>query len=628
MENFEQHWIKLGGDASLASIAPDETVRSGHPHERPESLGLPSLPVGTQGSDAELTREGLLGEGGMGQVWLGKQRSLHREVALKLVRPEDRKSENVAALLHEAQIVGRLEHPNIVPVHALGVDQGGLPVVVFKRVDGVAWSALLKDPHHPAWRTLPVQREDRLVQHIEVLIQVCHAVQFAHSRGVIHRDIKPPNVMIGAFGEVYLLDWGVAWDLSSATHEGPRVLGTPSYLAPEMLRESEHQGVHTDVYLLGATLHRVLTGQPRHAGRDLREVVVAVLRSQPVRYAASVPPELAALCNEATHADPALRPRDVAAFRARLVDFLQHRGSIELASAAERRLAELRAAADRAGDGDQRATTAPLEKLLECRFECLQALREWPGNARARATLGSVLELMIERELAASNPAAARALLAELGAPRPQLLARIERAEQQREQERESLARVHHLRAEMDPMVASRAQALIFVAILVSSAAFTVFLLATGALGGLHRPDVRKNVAGDAILLCLVVLGGALLRRKLFANAISRRLSWFLLVVVVFVTASDTGAWLLGQTLHDSTLVGLVAACACLTSAAVMSVPAMGWLAGIFALATLALVVWPAAAVPVRAVSTVGAIALSAVLMRTGRLRPRATDIA
>src|SRR5262249_35011988 len=150
-----------------------------------------------------------------------------------------------------------------------------------KHVEGVSWRDLLRDGAHPAWAKVGAPGEDRLVSHLQILMQVCNAVEFAHRRGLIHRDIKPANVMVGEFGEVYLLDWGIAARTGilaeASSHLGesgaeptPRMLGTPAYMAPEMLsRKVGPIDERTDVYLLGATLHEVLTGRPRHVGSTL-----------------------------------------------------------------------------------------------------------------------------------------------------------------------------------------------------------------------------------------------------------------------------------------------------------------------------------------------------------------------
>src|SRR5262249_12200472 len=154
-------------------------------------------------------------------------------------------------LLVEAVITGSLEHPSVVPVYALGCDDAGHPILVMKRIEGVSWKTLAADQHHPAWARIDAAGDDRLVAHLEILMQVAGAVHFAHSRGFVHRDIKLANVMIGEFGEVYVVDWGLAVKMGAAplSDEEAPLVGTPVYLAPEMLSgDPAAVDARTDVY--------------------------------------------------------------------------------------------------------------------------------------------------------------------------------------------------------------------------------------------------------------------------------------------------------------------------------------------------------------------------------------------
>jgi serine/threonine protein kinase len=163
-----------------------------------------------------------LGEGGMGQVFLARQHSLDRQVAVKAIKPSQVGEYAQLAMLHEARIAGALEHPNVVPIHSLSQDADGLPLLVMKRIDGTSWKDLLKNPRHPYWLKEP---QERLQQNIEILMQVCNALHFAHTKGVLHRDIKPENVMLGNFGEIYLLDWGIAVHLENGSAPSKRSPG-------------------------------------------------------------------------------------------------------------------------------------------------------------------------------------------------------------------------------------------------------------------------------------------------------------------------------------------------------------------------------------------------------------------
>ena len=186
-----------------------------------------------------LVDEGPLGEGGMGVVHLEKQVALDRKVAIKFLRADTRTAHDVEALLSEAWRAGALEHPNILPIHALSLDEAGYPVIVMKRIEGVTWQALLRDP---AAMAAHAPGKHPLDEHLRILQQVCNAAHFAHTRGIVHRDLKPENVMVGSFGEVYVVDWGLA----CAPGPAGQLAGTPAYMAPEMTGRGDIS-VQTDV---------------------------------------------------------------------------------------------------------------------------------------------------------------------------------------------------------------------------------------------------------------------------------------------------------------------------------------------------------------------------------------------
>jgi eukaryotic-like serine/threonine-protein kinase len=181
------------------------------------------------------------GRGGMGTVYAVHDAELDREVALKVLDFED---ETVAdRLRQEARILARLEHPGLVPVHEVGTLADGRAFYTMKLVQGEPL-----DAH--------VAKIDSLPERMRIFLRICDAAAFAHSRGVLHRDLKPHNVMIGPFGEVLILDWGLAKVLGSPEREG-MVLGTPGFMSPE-----QEQGLpvdqRTDVFSLGAILRQLL----------------------------------------------------------------------------------------------------------------------------------------------------------------------------------------------------------------------------------------------------------------------------------------------------------------------------------------------------------------------------------
>jgi serine/threonine protein kinase/WD40 repeat protein len=219
-------------------------------------------------SDGELSDyqvQGLLGEGGMGQVYAANQTSFNRHVAVKILQPRlARELRDRKLFLKEACVTAELDHPNIIPVHDLGISDDGTLFYSMKMIRGKEW--------------VEVFEQKSRAENLEILNRVCDAIAFAHSRNILHRDIKPGNVMIDAFGEVLVTDWGCAVDLSD-NQEIPYG-GTPAYMAPEMAKDqSERIGFATDVYLLGATLYEIVTGIPPHPGRTSTDCIMAAVEN-------------------------------------------------------------------------------------------------------------------------------------------------------------------------------------------------------------------------------------------------------------------------------------------------------------------------------------------------------------
>jgi serine/threonine-protein kinase len=253
----------------------------------------------------------VLGRGGMGEVTLAFDTQIGRGVAIKRMRGKEPSETAVIRFLREAKVQARLDHPAIVPVHEIGRDDAGQPYFTMKRLVGRTLFDALADPK--------MTRQ----QLLRVVIDVCLAIDLAHTRGVIHRDLKPANIMLGDFGEVYVLDWGVARvigesraptnsdinTLDDGTQTGA-LLGTPGYMAPEQVK-GEPVGPPTDIYAIGAILFEVLAGQTLHPvgtaaiASTLIAPTVAPATRAPDR---SIPPELDALCVAALAEDGAKRP--------------------------------------------------------------------------------------------------------------------------------------------------------------------------------------------------------------------------------------------------------------------------------------------------------------------------------
>jgi tetratricopeptide (TPR) repeat protein len=258
-----------------AGAAPEPTTA----HDRPTTPG-PGGPAATGWSaaagDYPLLEE--LGRGGMGEVYLSRDPALGRPLALKVLRAGlQGNAELERRFLLEAHVTGSLQHPGIVPVHTLGRLPDGRAYFSMKVVRGRTLTSLLAQPAGRAAL-------------LDVFEKVCQAVAYAHSRGVVHRDLKPANVMVGAFGEVQVMDWGLAKVLTGRERERPAevtpvppteirpraaapgealtgVVGTPGYMAPEQARGGEEVDERADVFGLGAILCEILTGQPPFPGR-------------------------------------------------------------------------------------------------------------------------------------------------------------------------------------------------------------------------------------------------------------------------------------------------------------------------------------------------------------------------
>jgi len=366
-----------------------------------------------------------LGQGGMGVVYAAAQESLRREVALKMIRHDaSQRREMEGRFVEEALVTARLDHPNVVSVYDLGRDPSGDLYIAMKLVRGVAWQSLV-DPRAGDGEDVRARAKAMgLRDHLEIFLKVCDAVSFAHSRDVIHRDLKPDNVMVGAFGEVLVMDWGLALDVSPAARAAMAKLpneppcGTPCYMPPELVTgDIVAQGPAVDVYLLGGIAYRLITGTPPHAGGTVAAAITSALsgRMDPATERAkahgrTAPAALSEVCAKALASKPQDRYASVAELAAAVRGFLSNEGAARLSAAAleeldqiERRVALAGAArrGDRAGRASARAgesgevpvTEEPhgaqgtYAALAAVSAELTQSLKLWEGNAEAQAGL-------------------------------------------------------------------------------------------------------------------------------------------------------------------------------------------------------------------------------------------------
>jgi len=526
-------------DATLPALDEESSA------ER-QRAALEELDVGVAGSEVGYALGEVIGEGGMGVVQSAHERSLAREVAIKRLRPELEDNEVAASLLvDEAMVTGSLEHPNVVPIHAIGCDASGKPLMVMKRLTGVSWRELSSEPGHPRL----AQTRDPLRFHLEVLMQVCNALHYAHSRGVVHRDVKPENVVVGSYGEVYLLDWGAAY-VAGRHRSSQAIVGTLAYMAPEMLSGSgDFVTPRTDVYLLGATLHELLVGSPPHAADSLDEAVLSIHRSRAVIYPAGVPAELAQLCNAAMSREVELRPPTAMAFKEAIERYLDHRGSHRLAAAASERLRQL---VDVCG-GDEPDGALVTRLYIECSFGFRQALSSWAENADATEGLQRAGEAMLRFELDRRNLEGARAALEQLPRDRAELRAEVAVLAAEREAEGREMERLRSIAREQDPTTASGARA--------TSAVVTGLVLAGlfVALGRAYPQATgltHRTIAYVTLSLGIALVGGAYaMRESLLATKVNRYLS----AAVLAITVTCVLVHVAGALLDAPVVYGLVA---------------------------------------------------------------------
>jgi serine/threonine-protein kinase len=377
-----------------APAAPPTRVSSPPDTDAPGAAPPPFAPAGRY----ELGEA--IGRGGMGEVLCARDPQLGRELAIKVLREDHGHPELLRRFVEEAQVCSQLQHPGIVPVHDLGTLPDGRPFFAMKLVRGRTLTELLRARVAPS---------DDLPRLLAVFEQVCQAVAYAHSKGVIHRDLKPGNVMVGAFGEVQVMDWGLAKVLRPhngaaagtavsgvrtvrgacgyESREG-QAMGTPAYMAPEQARgEVEGLDERCDVFGLGAILCEVLTGLPPFSGRSQNEALGRSMRADLEETFARLDccgadAELLGLAKACLAAGAAARPRDAGAVAAAVTAY-------QRAVQERLRQAELGRAAEQARAEEAQATAAQERKAREA----AQARARAERRAR-RVTVGLAMAMV------------------------------------------------------------------------------------------------------------------------------------------------------------------------------------------------------------------------------------------
>lgn len=391
----------------------------------------------------------MIGEGGVGVVYAARQASIDRTVAIKMLKSQT--SDEKGKFLCEAVVTGDLDHPNIVPIYDLGSNKDGELFYSMKRVQGTPWSQVLA--------------ERSLLENLEILLKVCDAVAFAHDRGVIHRDLKPENVMLGDFGEVLVMDWGLAISRTLVTkvtdsEKITSVGGTPAYMAPEMATGPvDAIAEQSDVYLLGAILYEIITDQTPHTGASGMDCLYAAARNEIQPTDASG--ELLDIALWSMRTQPASRPQGVNEFQSLIREYQSHSESIALVARAEDELAQARQSND-------------YQDYARAVFAFEEAAALWPENRDATTGRGNVLTQYAQSAFEKGDYDLGLSLLDKDDPQHRTLFSKLQAAERERRQRQRRLKSM-------------RATAALLVAVL--------FLGAVGAsiVIAIFYQDARKN---------------------------------------------------------------------------------------------------------------------------------------
>ncbi|MCA9212528.1 MAG: serine/threonine protein kinase [Planctomycetales bacterium] len=333
-----EHRIRKIHSTSTIGIAADATI-NGISKPQPKNGSGGTLLVDNGGRyqfESEVAR------GGMGVIYSGHDQLLDRDLVLKVLHPNVGESPEAARrFIAEAKIGGNLQHPGIVPIHDIGTPADNRPFFSMRRIEGDSFDELL------GRRSNPADDQSRL---LNILTQVAQTIAYAHSQNIIHRDIKPKNIMVGRFGEVQVVDWGIAKHLDShdsrdsaccnsmsstenaecdahATGDG-LILGTPAYMAPEQATGDKLQiGKQTDVFALGAILYELLTGTRVYSSDD-SDMKSSVERAAKCDLADAfnyidtfnLDHELVTFCKQCLSPNPLDRPADASCVATALID--------------------------------------------------------------------------------------------------------------------------------------------------------------------------------------------------------------------------------------------------------------------------------------------------------------------
>ena len=330
----------------------------------PDAVGQP-IDLPADAPDYELLD--IIGEGGMGVVYAAKQSAIARTVAVKMLKGANKHTlEQREKFISEAVVTGELDHPNIVPIYDLGANDAGALFYSMKRVRGTPWNDVIQSKS--------------LGENLNILLRISDAIAFAHANGVLHRDLKPENVMLGDFGEVLVMDWGLArispeFPNADVVSQSDAMGGTPAYMAPEMATGPiESITTASDIYLLGAMLFEVVTGRPPHSGKTVMACLFAAAKNKIVQTDHAG--ELMDVALRAMATNTAERHASVQEFQTAIRQYQSHSESIVLTDSAANKL-------------EQAIERDDYDRYSRAQYGFQEALSMWDGNRRAAALLSS-----------------------------------------------------------------------------------------------------------------------------------------------------------------------------------------------------------------------------------------------
>jgi|GEM_PF-4675626 len=336
------------------------------------------------GDKNNIQKKQILGIGGMGTVYLAEQKYPFRNVAVKQAHNASTKAQ--ATIFQEAMIAGALEHPAIVPIYEVQHNKLHGPEIIMKRIEGQTFLELIEEKQGTkGW----IQRA------FHICISICQALEYVHSKRILHRDIKPENIMLGRFGEVYLLDWGLAVPMDKAEHLPKGICGSLQYMPPEMLLgDPSILDERTDIFLLGATLYEAITGEAKYSG-TLMEDIKEKIRSCKEKFIHSENGEMiGAIINKACARNPNDRYHSMHEFRTELEQFLERREAVVLRKMADQERKKLE-------EGFEKQLPAKLlfPHFHRARFAYERALEIWKEDIVSQKGLFHLLMTAIQFHL-------------------------------------------------------------------------------------------------------------------------------------------------------------------------------------------------------------------------------------